>query len=134
MDWVCASNGAAGLGMLTDHGSKLHGWMKKDYEYSHNFGRGALLYNYYVKKHDIENKHPLIQEGEKIKFMYLRTPNPLHENVVSFFGDLPKEFGLENYVDYQTQFEKSFLEPLKNVLQCIGWSHKKSVSIGSFFE
>jgi hypothetical protein len=96
--------------------------------------RGALLYNYYVKKHDIENKHPLIQEGEKIKFMYLRTPNPLHENVVSFFGDLPKEFGLENYVDYQTQFEKSFLEPLKNVLQCIGWSHKKSVSIGSFFE
>ena len=96
--------------------------------------RGALLYNYYVKKHDIENKHPLIQEGEKIKFMYLKTPNPLHENVVSFFGDLPKEFGLENYVDYQTQFEKSFLEPLKNVLQCIGWSHKKSVSIGSFFE
>ena len=96
--------------------------------------RGALLYNYYVKKHNIENKHPLIQEGEKIKFMYLRTPNPLHENVVSFFGDLPKEFGLENYVDYQTQFEKSFLEPLKNVLQCIGWSHKKSVSIGSFFE
>jgi DNA polymerase elongation subunit (family B) len=96
--------------------------------------RGALLYNYYVKKHDIENKHPLIQEGEKIKFMYLKTPNPLHENVVSFFGDLPKEFGLEKYVDYQTQFEKSFLEPLKNVLQCIGWTHKKSVSIGSFFE
>jgi len=95
--------------------------------------RGALLYNYYVKKHKVEHKHPLIQEGEKIKFMYLKTPNPLHENVVSFFGDLPKEFGLENYVDYQTQFEKSFLEPLKNVLQCIGWTHKKSVSIGSFF-
>jgi DNA polymerase elongation subunit (family B) len=96
--------------------------------------RGALLYNHFVKKYKIENKHPLIQEGEKIKFMYLKTPNPIHENCISFFGDLPPEFGLEKYVDYATQFEKSFIEPLKNVLQCIGWTHEKKVSIGSFFE
>ena len=95
--------------------------------------RGALLYNYYVKKHKVEHKHPLIQEGEKIKFMYLKTPNPLHENVVSFFGELPKEFGIEKYVDYQTQFEKSFLEPLKNVLYCVGWQHEKTITITSFF-
>ena len=96
--------------------------------------RGALLYNWYVKKYKVENKHPFIQEGEKIKFMYLKTPNPLHENCISFFGELPKEFGIEKYVDYQTQFEKSFLEPLKNVLQCIGWTHEKVITIGSFFE
>ena len=95
--------------------------------------RGALLYNHYVRKHKVENKHPLIQEGEKIKFMYLKTPNPLHENCISFFGELPKEFGIEKYVDYQTQFEKSFLEPLKNVLQCIGWTHEKTITISSFF-
>ena len=95
--------------------------------------RGALLYNHYVKKYKVENKHPLIQEGEKIKFMYLKTPNPIYENCISFFGELPKEFGLEKYVDYQTQFEKSFLEPLKNVLQCIGWTHEKTVTISSFF-
>jgi DNA polymerase elongation subunit (family B) len=96
--------------------------------------RGALLYNHYIRKYKIENKHPLIQEGEKIKFMYLKTPNPIHENCISFFGDLPHEFGLEKYVDYQTQFEKSFLEPLKNVLECIGWKHEKVITIGSFFE
>ena len=96
--------------------------------------RGALLYNHYVKKYNIENKHPLIQEGEKVKFMYLRTPNPLHENIISFFGELPKEFGIQKYVDYQTQFEKSFLEPLKNVLQCIGWEHQKRITLGRFFE
>ena len=96
--------------------------------------RGALLYNWYVKKHKVEHKHPFIQEGEKIKFMYLKTPNPIHENCISFFGELPKEFGIEKYVDYQTQFEKSFLEPLKNVLQCIGWTHEKVITIGSFFE
>ena len=66
--------------------------------------------------------------------MYLKTPNTIHENCISFFGDLPQEFGLEKYVDYTTQFEKSFLEPLKNVLECIGWTHEKKVSIGSFFE
>ena len=96
--------------------------------------RGALLYNWYVKKYKVEHKHAFIQEGEKIKFMYLKTPNPLHENCISFFGELPKEFGIEKYVDYQTQFEKSFLEPLKNVLQCIGWKHEKIITIGSFFE
>ena len=96
--------------------------------------RGALLYNHYVRKHKVENKHQLIQEGEKIKFMYLKTPNPIHENCISFFGELPKEFGIEKYVDYQTQFEKSFLDPLKNVLQCIGWQHEKTITIGSFFE
>ena len=95
--------------------------------------RGALLYNHYVKKYKVENKHQLIQEGEKIKFMYLKTPNPIHENCISFFGELPKEFGIEKYVDYQTQFEKSFLEPLKNVLQCIGWTHEKTITISSFF-
>jgi hypothetical protein len=53
---------------------------------------------------------------------------------VSLLGELPPEFGLEKYVDYQTQFEKSFLEPLKNVLECIGWKHEKVITIGSFFE
>ena len=96
--------------------------------------RGALLYNWYVKKYKVEHKHPFIQEGEKIKFMYLKTPNPIHENCISFFGEVPKEFGIEKYVDYQTQFEKSFLEPLKNVLQCIGWQHEKVITIGRFFE
>ena len=95
--------------------------------------RGALLYNHYVKKHKIENKHPLIQEGEKIKFMYLKKPNPIHEDVISFFGDLPEEFGLEKYVDYKTQFEKSFLNPLINVLDCVGWTHEKKITLGSFF-
>lgn len=95
--------------------------------------RGALLYNYYVKKKGLEHKYPLIQEGEKIKFMYLKTPNPIGENTIAFFQQLPKEFNLEKYVDYSTQFEKSFLEPLKTVLECIGWQSERRGSLTSFF-
>ena len=96
--------------------------------------RGALLYNNFVRKNKLEHKYPYIQEGEKIKFIYLKTPNPLHENCVSFFSDIPPEMNLDKYVDYQLQFEKSFLEPLKNVLQCVGWTHEKKVTIGRFFQ
>ena len=96
--------------------------------------RGALLYNYYLKKYGIENKHQRIQEGEKIKFMYLKTPNPIHENCISFFTEIPEEFGIQKYVDYQTQYEKSFLDPLKNVLDCVGWTHEHKITLGRFFE
>ena len=95
--------------------------------------RGSLLYNHYIGKHKIANKFPLIQEGEKIKFIYLKKPNPIGENVISFFNTLPKEFGLDKYIDYKLQFEKSFLEPLKNVLDCIGWKHERTGTLTSFF-
>jgi len=96
--------------------------------------RGALLYNDFIRKNKLQHKYQLIQEGEKIKFIYLKTPNPLHENCISFFSTIPPEMNLDKYVDYQLQFEKSFLEPLKNVLECVGWTHEKKVTIGSFFE
>ena len=94
--------------------------------------RGALLYNHYVRKHKLTHKYPLIQEGEKIKFIYLKTPNPIQENVISFFGTIRKEFNLDKYVDYNLQFEKSFYDPLRNVLECIGWTAERKVSLLSF--
>jgi len=95
--------------------------------------RGALLYNHYIKKNKLDNKYQLIQEGEKIKFIYLKTPNPIKENVIAFFQEIPKELNLEKYVDYKTQFEKSFLEPLRKVLDAIGWQTERKVSLNSFF-
>ena len=95
--------------------------------------RGALLYNHYLKQYKITNKFPLIQEGEKVKFIYLKTPNPIGQNIISFFNTLPKEFKLEPYINHQMQFEKSFLEPLKSVIECIGWKHERTGSLSSFF-
>ena len=95
--------------------------------------RGALLYNWYLKKHKVEHKHARIQEGEKIKFLYLRLPNPIMENTISFMGRIPTEFQIEKYIDHKMQFEKSFYEPLKNVLQCIGWNSERTTSLLSLF-
>jgi hypothetical protein len=95
--------------------------------------RGALLYNHYVKKHKLDNKYSLIQNGEKIKFCYLKKPNIIHENIISFIQDFPHEIGLDKYVDYDLQFDKSFLEPLKIILDAIGWNVEKTVNLELFF-
>ena len=95
--------------------------------------RGALLYNHYVKEKELTNKYSLIQNGEKIKFCYLKKPNPIHENVISFIQTIPKEFDLDRYIDYNLQFEKSFLEPLRIILDAIGWRVEKSTTLESFF-
>jgi hypothetical protein len=95
--------------------------------------RGALLYNHYVKQHKLDNKYSLIQNGEKIKFCYLKKPNIIHENIISFIQEFPHEIGITQYVDYDLQFEKSFLDPLKTILDAIGWSVEKTVNLDSFF-
>jgi len=95
--------------------------------------RGALLFNHYVKKKKLTNKYSLIENGEKIKFCYLKKPNIIQENVISFIQDFPKELDLVKYVDYDLQFEKSFVEPLKAILDAIGWNVEKTVNLELFF-
>jgi DNA polymerase elongation subunit (family B) len=95
--------------------------------------KGAILYNHFLKQHNLTTKYPLIQEGEKLKFTYLKTPNPFRDMVVSFPTRLPKEFELQEYIDYERQFEKTFLEPIKLILDCIGWKTEKQYTLESFF-
>jgi len=95
--------------------------------------RGALLYNHYVKQNKLDHKYSLIQNGEKIKFCYLAKPNPIHENVISFIQDFPKELGLDKYIDRDLQFDKSFLEPLRIILNSIGWRTEKTANLEAFF-
>ena len=95
--------------------------------------RGALLYNHYNKKNKLTHKYPLIQDGEKIKFVYLKTPNKIAENVISYLNTFPKELGLDKHVDYELQFNKSFLEPIKVIMDVIGWQPEKVASLEFLF-
>ena len=95
--------------------------------------KGALLYNHYLKQKNLTNSYPLIQEGEKLKFTYLKSPNPIKDTVISFPTRLPKEFDLQKYIDYNIQFEKAFIEPVSVILNCMGWTSEQSNSLESFF-
>jgi DNA polymerase elongation subunit (family B) len=91
--------------------------------------KGALLYNYYLDEKGLTKKYPLIQEGEKIKFAYLKKPNPFKDTVISFPGRLPPEFDLQAFIDYDMQFEKTFLDPIKVVLDCMEWKTERTNSL-----
>lgn len=95
--------------------------------------RGAILYNHYLKKKGLDSKYELISSGDKVKFTYLKLPNPIHENVIAFPGFLPKELGLEAYIDYDLQYQKTFVEPLSAILTSIKWSPVKINTIDQFF-
>ena len=95
--------------------------------------RGSLLFNHYIKERKLDNKYSLINNGEKIKFCYLKKANPIRENVISFISDFPRELGLDKYIDYELQFQKAFLEPVKVILDAIGWNVEKTVNLELFF-
>ena len=95
--------------------------------------RGSLLYNHGLKQHKVEHKYSIINDGDKIKFAYLSKPNPIGENVISFNGDLPPEFGLNKYLDYDTMFTKGFIDPLKAILDTIGWKVERVATLDDFF-
>jgi DNA polymerase elongation subunit (family B) len=95
--------------------------------------RGALLFNHYIKEKKLNKKYSFINNGEKIKYLFLKKPNIIQENVISFIQDFPKELGLDKYIDYELQFEKSFIDPLKSILNAIGWNIEKTTNLESFF-
>jgi DNA polymerase elongation subunit (family B) len=95
--------------------------------------RGSLIYNHLIKMHKLDREYELIQEGEKIRFIYLKEPNPFQSNVIAFPQVAPKELGIEQYIDYNVQYEKAFVDPLKIILDSIGWKTEKISSLEDFF-
>ena len=95
--------------------------------------RAALLHNHQLKVHNLTRKYEPIKNGDKTKFVYLKKPNPIHENVIGFTQYLPEEFGLNNYIDHETQFQKSFLDPIEHILKAVGWSSEEVQSLEDFF-
>jgi len=95
--------------------------------------RGALLFNHHCKRLKISKKYPEIKDGDKIKFVYVSKPNPFSEDVIAFLQTLPKEFDLNSYIDYNTMYEKVFLDPLKTIIEPMGWYVEPQANLEEFF-
>ena len=95
--------------------------------------RGSILYNKLIEDMQLKKKYEPINNGEKIKFLYLRQPNSIHENVISFPDYLPEEFGLRKYIDHEIQFQKTFLDPIEPILDAVGWNSQEVASLEDFF-
>jgi DNA polymerase elongation subunit (family B) len=94
--------------------------------------KGALIYNDLLKKHGLTRKYEKISDGDKIKFIYLKTPNPTPDKILSFPGEIPKEFDIEKYVDRNVQYEKAFLDPLHSIAHAIQWNTEEVNTLESF--
>jgi hypothetical protein len=95
--------------------------------------KGALVYNHFLREMKLTKRYQQIQEGEKIKFIYLKQPNMFNNNTLAFISGIPKQLDAEQYIDYDLQFDKSFLEPLDIILSSIDWNTEKIETIDSFF-
>lgn len=95
--------------------------------------RASLLYNSMLERYNLFDRYDKINEGDKMKFIYLKLPNPLQENVIAFVDELPVEFGLHKYIDIETQYEKTYMKPLSNILDAVGWVLEEKASLDSFF-
>lgn len=95
--------------------------------------RASLLYNHYIKEHKLDNKYEAIKEGEKIKYIYLNPKNPIREDVIAFVDVLPPELGLHKFINNDLQFEKTFLDPAKLILDAIGWQAEEVATLEGFF-
>lgn len=95
--------------------------------------RGALLHNHYLKKMQLDKVYQPIRDGDKIKFVYVKKPNPFQEDVISFSQTLPEEFGLNRFIDYDLQFQKTFLDALQTVIEPLGWYTEEKASLEDFF-
>jgi DNA polymerase elongation subunit (family B) len=96
--------------------------------------KGALIYNNLLTKHNLERKYQSINDGDKIKFAYLKPQNPFHDTVISILDEVPSELGILKYIDYDMQFKKSFVDPITSILDVIGWSVEKTNNLEDFFQ
>jgi len=95
--------------------------------------KGAIMWNHTISKKGLDDRLPTLYNGDKIKYSYLKKPNPLNVNVISTPGNLPPELGLDSYIDRDIQFQKTFIDPMKLVTDVIGWTPQKTYTLDSFF-
>jgi DNA polymerase elongation subunit (family B) len=96
--------------------------------------RAAVVYNHAIKKNGLDNKYPLIQDGDKMHFIMLKTPNPISSNVIGWSDDWPTELGLDKFVDRDGMFSKTFQDAIEPIAKVMGWDVVEKPRLDWMFE
>lgn len=94
--------------------------------------KGSLIFNSLLDKYNIISI-PKISDGDKVKFAYLKVPNPIQSTVISSADTIPSEFGIDDYIDKDMQFSKTFIKPVEEIASIIGWSTEHRATLKGFF-
>ena len=96
--------------------------------------RASMVFNKALKAYNLQDKYQTITNGSKIKFCYLKVPNWLGSNIVGVVDKLPPELIDKFVIDYETQWEKVYVNPLKKIFTSLGWQFYKDNDADGFFE
>jgi len=69
--------------------------------------RSSIIYNFIIESKKLP--YVKISNGTKIKYIYVKDRNVYSTQVIGFVGNYPKEFRDMFQIDYETQFQKQFL-------------------------
>ena len=95
--------------------------------------RAALIYNKALKDFKLEKKYPVIENGDKIKFAYIKKPNYIQSDIVGCLEKMPKELLPKFEIDYPVMFQKTFMAPLEKIFSTIGYDTETRVDLSEFF-
>jgi len=118
--------GVNGLDKYSDHKTI---WSKGTPEHV----RACLIYNHLIKENGLDKKYETIKNGNKIRYVYMKEPNPLRTDVIAYEKTLPTELEIRQHIDYRACYEKAFGKPMDDLLSKFGWTSKKTNSLDKFF-
>lgn len=84
--------------------------------------RASKVMNDLIKRMNKESDYPLVVNGDKVKYVFLKEPNIIKSDVIAFKDPrMLEEFKLMKYIDYNRLFERTFINPVETLTNAIGW-------------
>lgn len=87
--------------------------------------KSAYFYNLLVKQLGLESKYEKISSGDKVRYLYLETPNKYNIGSIGFKYDLPIEVMSNLKIDYEAMFEKIMFSAIERFYECVNWQIRK---------
>lgn len=87
--------------------------------------KAAYFHDRVVEDLKLESKYEKFKSGDKVKSVYLKTPNKYNIDVIGFKGSYPKEFLDIFEIDFEKMFGKILYAPIERFFDAVNWVLRK---------